>query len=188
LLKAMARMMPTEYGQALLPPVVAPVVSYVPPVIPPMPMSLVLRAVASAPVAAPASPDAIGQLQQLADAGDYEAAEKLCGDLIRRDPTSARLHYYDAILRQVSDDPSGAEAALKRAIYLDRGFVLAHHRLGMLLLGLGRRVDARRSLMTAARLADATPSSEPLAEGQGVSASDLREALREQLAALGEAA
>lgn len=108
--------------------------------------------------------------------------------MIARDPTSARLHYYDAILRQVSDDVAGAEAALKRALYLDRNFVVAHHRLGMLLLGAGRIDDARRQLLVASRLTEATPAADLLPEGQGVSAADLNHVLRDQLAAIGEAA
>jgi chemotaxis protein methyltransferase CheR len=132
--------------------------------------------------------DAIAELQQLADAGAYEEAERLCSQLIAQNPTSPRLHYYDAILRQVSDDVAGAEASLRRALYLDRNFVLAHYRLGMSLLGAGRTREGRRSLLTAARLMEEMPAAEPLPEGQGVSAGDLRDALRAQLAASGEAA
>jgi chemotaxis protein methyltransferase CheR len=179
--------LPTEFVQALQPPASPQPWVYSPPILPPMPPSRY-----AGPPLEETLPkgddDEIGAIQQLADAGEYEHAERLCAALIARNPTSARLHYYDAILRQVSDDVVGAEIALKRALYLDRNFVVAHHRLGMLLLGAGRTQDARRELMVASRLTQNAPANEPLPEGQGVSAADLHQVLRDQLAAIGEAA
>ncbi len=180
--------LPTEFVQALRPPTAPEPWAYTPPVLPPLPLPFTRSAEAPAEVKAAATDDEIGAIQLLADAGEYEQAERLCASLIASNPTSARLHYYDAILRQVSDDTAGAEAALKRALYLDRNFIVAHHRLGMLLLGLGRVQDARRALTTASRLAQAAASAEPLPEGQGISAADLHQVLRDQLAAIGEAA
>jgi chemotaxis protein methyltransferase CheR len=177
---------PTEFGQALVP-AAAPLPAYFPPVVPPLPLSMAPQP-AKGPQASLPDAQEIEHVQLLADAGAYEQAERLCRELIARDPTSARLQYYDAVLRQVSDDPAGAEAALKRALYLDRGFTLAHHRLGMLMLGAGRIPEARRSLLTAARLAEAAPESAPLPEGQGVSAGVFGAMLREQLEALGDEA
>lgn len=184
--QSVPRALPTEFVQALQPPVSPQPWIYTPPVLPPMPHLRTSSAANSQPFAR--TEDNIGAIQQLADAGAYEEAERLCATLIARDPTSARLHYYDAILRQVSDDVAGAEAALKRALYLDRNFVVAHHRLGMLLLGAGRISDARRQLLVASRLTEATPAADLLPEGQGVSAADLHQVLRDQLAAIGGAA
>ncbi|MDP3493659.1 MAG: protein-glutamate O-methyltransferase CheR [Hyphomonadaceae bacterium] len=183
---AMPQAAPAEFVQALQPLSPAQPFIYKPL---PLPDPPPLRQVDVLPLAGTSTgEDTIEAVQQLADAGAYEEAGQLCLRLIAREPTSSRLQYYDAILKQVSDDVSGAEAALRRALYLDRGFVLAHYRLGMLLLSNGRAIEARRSLLTAARLAEAAPPAEPLPEGQGVSAGDLGAALRDQLAALGEAA
>lgn len=179
--------LPTEFMQALQPPAAPQPWAYTPPMLPSVPMSRQ----GAAPVETPSfkvDDDEVGAVQQLADAGEYEQAQQLCAALITRNPTSARLHYYDAILLQVSDDASGAEAALKRALYLDRNFVVARHRLAMLLLGSGRIHDARRELIAASRLTQGAPSAEPLPEGQGVSAADLHKVLIDQLAAIGEAA
>jgi chemotaxis protein methyltransferase CheR len=180
-----AQGLPTEFGQALAP-VVSVAPAYFPPVVPPLPLFMAPQP-AKAPAANAPDTSEVEQVQLLADAGAYEQAERLCRELIARDPTSARLHYYDAVLRQVSDDPAGAEAALKRALYLDRSFILAHHRLGLLLLGAGRTQEARRSFTTAARLAGEAPQSAPLPEGQGVSAAAFGAMLREQIDALGDA-
>jgi chemotaxis protein methyltransferase CheR len=179
----------TEFGQALRLPVAPP---YVPPVLPPA---------AELPAASALSPgktesiapeiteaDALVKVQTLADAGAYEEAENLCRALIARNPTSARLQFYDAVLRQVSDDLSGAEAALRRAIYLDRNFAVAHHRLGVLMLGLGRMSEARRALLAAARLAETVRSEVLLMDGHGVSAGEFRDVVRRQLATLADPA
>lgn len=183
--QAMPRAAPMEFVQALQPlPAMQPFV-YAPL---PLPDALPIPRPAETPQAPSADRDSIEAIQQLADAGAYEAAEQMCARLIARSPTSARLQYYVAILKQVADDAAGAEAALRRALYLDRGFVIAHHRLGMLLLGAGRADEARRSLLTAARLAEALPGGALLPEGQGVSAGDLSAALRQQLDAPGAAA
>lgn len=186
LLQAASQPLPSEFATALQP--TPPPAAYMPPVIPDLPPSMCPRAT---PVLAPrvgnAGNETIERLQALADAGAYEEAELLCRTLIDIDPMSARLHYLNAILRQVADDPKGAEAALKRAVYLDRSFVLAHHRMGMLLLELGRVREGRRSLQVAARLAKVSPRDDLLPEGQGVSAGALLDAVRQQLADLEEA-
>ena len=174
--------LPTEYTQALQP---APVAPWMPAELPAVPVAPRIAAPSIVPQSAEGD---IDRLQALADAGAYEEAETLCRALIAANPTSARLQYYDAVLRQVSDDPVGAEAALKRALYLDRNFTLAHHRLGMLLLSLGRAQEARRSLLSAARLAEAAPANDLLPEGQGVSAGVFSAALREQIGRMGDAA
>lgn len=176
--------LPTEYARAVKP--ATPQV-YVPPVVPPMPLSL-LRSVATPLRQEPAENDSIARLEQLADVGAYEEAQRLCAELLRSDPTSARLHYYDAILRQVTDDPAGAEASLRRAVYLDRSFIVAHHRLALLLLELGRTADARRSFQTVIRLAQLINPTQPVPDGHGVTAQEIAESARRQLAASGEAA
>ena len=182
----LADRLPTEFAQAVQPPAVPPA-PYTPPIVPPLPLSMAVPAATREAVPI-SSADSVTRLQELADAGAYEEAGRLCSRLLAADPTSPRLHYYDAILRQVTDDPIGAEASLRRALYLDRTFIVAHHRLGTLLLALGRTAEAKRSLQTAARLADGEAPATALAEGHGVSARELAEAAREQLAMLGSAA
>ncbi len=182
--------LPTEFAQALGPatPDYAPRL-YTPPVVPPLPLSMWRPA---EPVPAPRPGldlmDELDRVRELADAGAYEEAQTRCQALMARDPMSARLQYYDAVLRQVSDDVSGAEAALRRALYLDRNFTLAHYRLGVLLLGLGRTTEARRSLLTAARLAQAAAPSDLLGEGQGASAGEFYGTVRALIDTLGAAA
>jgi chemotaxis protein methyltransferase CheR len=167
----------SEFSQALAPPQALPTLEEWRPA--PLPA-------APAPPPAPTpiatqAPSTLDDVKRLADAGAYEAAQTACDALIALQPTAARLYYYRAILRHVSDDTAGAESDLKRALYLDRNFALAHHRLGLLLLGAGRKQEGRRSLMTAARVAAAQPESAPLEEGQGVTAHAFAAMVRAQV-------
>ncbi len=130
---------------------------------------------------APASEVTLEDVRRLADAGAYERAQLVCDAVLQLQPMSAQAHYYKAILNQVCDDFAGAEAALRRALYLDRNFALAHHRLGLLLLAKGRAAAGRRALVTAERIAASLPNDAPLQEGGGVTAGAFSALVRAQM-------
>ncbi len=178
---------------ALAPVPPPPAVEAVKPFVPPQ--SAAPRSVAPARSPAPVafgSRDSGSQdleaLRRLADAGDYEPARALCSTLLASAPMVAAHHYWDALLRQATEDSSGAEAALRRALYLDRSFVLAHFRLGLLLLGQGRSREGRRALLAASRLAAALDPNVELLEGAGLTAGEFAAVARRQLDDLGAAA
>lgn len=153
---------------------------------PPLHLPLGLSVGPAIPPVAPVAPvgaldDGLERLRRLADAGEDDAARALCNALLEAHPTVAALHYYDAILHHGSGDAVAAEAGLRRALYLDRGFVLAHHRLGLLLLGTGRRDAGRRALTAALRLAAALPCDASLAEGDDIEAGRFATQLRVQI-------
>lgn len=143
-------------------------------------------ALASAPRAAPAP--SLDDVRAAADAGAYERAQQLTKALIASDPLSAEAYYYDALISLVADGVDDAEAALRRALYLNRGFALAHHRLALVLLSRARRDEARRALKTAIEIARAMPTDAPMPEGDGVTAGDFVQAVASQLETLGAAA
>lgn len=130
----------------------------------------------------------LADLRLAADAGEYERARRISRQLLAADPQSATLHYYDALLAQVCEDEKAAEAALRRALYLDRSNVLAHHRLGLVLIGRGQNAKGRQSLLTAARLAAALPPNLELPDAEGATAGEFAAAVRAQIQALGHAA
>ncbi|MGE4218666.1 MAG: protein-glutamate O-methyltransferase CheR [Alphaproteobacteria bacterium] len=123
----------------------------------------------------------LDRLRRHVEAGEDAAARQLAQALLAAYPTAAVCHYHDAILHHDAGDAVAAEAALRRALYLDRGFVLAHHRLALLLLGTGRRDAGRRSLINAARLAGALPRDLPLPEGDGITAGEFGVQVRMQV-------
>ncbi|WP_052402089.1 CheR family methyltransferase [Muricoccus aerilatus] len=108
-----------------------------------------------------------------ADAGALEAARATLRAGLRDHPMNAALHHLDGLVARGMGEDTAAEAALRRAVYLDSGFVAAHYHLGLLLLDRGAVEAGRRSIANAARLARALPGETILEEGDGMTAETL---------------
>jgi chemotaxis protein methyltransferase CheR len=78
------------------------------------------------------------------------------------------LHYLEAMVLVERGRLADAQAALRRAIYLDRELAVAHFALGAVLERLGEPSRAARSYRNAAAIAGHKPADEPapLAEGE----------------------
>ncbi|MFT4253281.1 MAG: protein-glutamate O-methyltransferase CheR [Caulobacter sp.] len=122
--------------------------------------------------------DLVEGVRRLADAGDYPGAQAACRAALALAPEDPALHLHDGLVLQALNRPGPAEAAFKRALYLDRGLALAHYHLGLLLLDQGRSKAAARSLNTAARIAGTLPAETRLAHGAGLTADQLRKSVR----------
>jgi chemotaxis protein methyltransferase CheR len=72
------------------------------------------------------------RLQELADQGGVDEALELCETLVANDRLNPAYHYFQALLLDQADQQDAAIHALQKAIYLDRGFVLAHYYLGLM--------------------------------------------------------
>jgi chemotaxis protein methyltransferase CheR len=72
--------------------------------------------------------------------------------------------------------------ALKKAIYLDRAFVLAHYHLAQIYQHQGDKVMARRSRQNVQRLLEGKPREELIPEGDGLVVGRLLELLENELA------
>jgi len=75
-----------------------------------------------------------------------------------------------------------ATNALKKTIYLDREFVLAHYNLAQLYQQSGKERLARKSLQNVQRLLEGKPRHEPVPEGDGMIAGRLLQLAEMQLA------
>jgi len=85
----------------------------------------------------------------------------------------AALHYYDGLLARTLGREAEAEGALRRALYLDPGFVMAHYQLGLLLIAVARPAEGRRFLDNAIRLGQTLPAGAHLAEADGIGPREL---------------
>lgn len=141
-----------------------------------------LVAPAEAPPAAQADADVLTAVRALLAKGAVQEAVALAGTVMAARPQDPVAHYLAALGADALDDRAAAEAGYRRAVYLERGFVMAHYLLGRLCLSAGRVADARRSLVNAARLAEGMPDDAALAEGDGMTAADLIAAARHVLA------
>lgn len=183
---ALALPLKTEFEQARQPLTPQP---WMPLPLPDAPRMFAPSQIALEPARASSDPAAsLDDVRAAADAGDYERAHQLAKALLARDPLSAEAHYYDALISLVADGAEEAEAALRRALYLNRDFALAHHRLALVLLSRARKEEAKRALKAAMELARTMPPDMAMPEGEGVTAGVFADAVARQLDNLGAAA
>jgi chemotaxis protein methyltransferase CheR len=127
----------------------------------------------------------LAMIRSLADRGELEEAGRCCEALLQEDRLNPALHFYHALVLGQKGLAEQAEQALQRALYLDRGLVLAHYHLGLLLQGRGRLPEAGRSFANTLRLLSAMAPAQVFAEGDGMSAAELRELAQAHLEILG---
>jgi chemotaxis protein methyltransferase CheR len=86
-----------------------------------------------------------------------------------------------ALILEHTGPPEEAERFLRRAIYLDRGFALAHYHLARLLLARKRTQQARKAFENVLELLARQPADQVLEHGDQITASELRESVRVHL-------
>jgi chemotaxis protein methyltransferase CheR len=123
-----------------------------------------------------------------ANRGDLAAAGRVCAAALERHANAAELHYLHAVLLSEADRGADAAAAARRALYLDRGLVVAHLSLGGALARLSDTDGARRAFRNAERLLAGMPPEAVVPASDGEPAGRLVEMARVQLRLLGEAA
>lgn len=129
--------------------------------------------------------DILEDVRRLADGGETAKAWRLLQDRIGGRGTDPVLRYYEGLLALDLGRGAEAERALRGALFLDRGFVMAHYQLGLLLARNGRATEAARALDNALRLAQGLAPETILPEGDGVSAHRLAENARALLSGIG---
>jgi chemotaxis protein methyltransferase CheR len=133
----------------------------------------------SASLPAPqATGDLLGDIRARANAGDFAAAADLCGKALVTEPLNAALHFYQGLILRALGRSEEAEKSFLKSLYLDKNFAMAHYHLGLLLLAEGRSAPGRRSLTHAAQSVAALADDNPLDEGDGVTARELRDLVR----------
>lgn len=147
------------------------------------PLEVPPAALRPAPIAQPAATpkgltENLDRIRNLADLGDLESAYRATEAALEGAPDDPRLRYYEGVLAKGLERPDAAEKALRKALYLDGNFVIAHLQLGLLRLERGDKASGRRSLATAARLSGTFSPEAPLPEGAGMTAQELRDIAR----------
>lgn len=144
---------------------------------PPLPTAPV-RKEASPPPSVPAAHDVASlasQAKAVADEGRLSEALEMCERALRADKLSASLQYLKATILTEIGSISEAAASLKRAIYIDQGFVLAHFALGHLMHRQERYREAERYFENARSLLKSCGHEDILPESEGLSAVRLLE-------------
>ena len=107
------------------------------------------------------------QARSYANSGQLAQALEWCERAIAADRLHAGYHYLRATILQEQNSLEAA-AALKRALYLEPNFVLAHYALGNLARREGRTAEAVRHFENALSLLRARSPDEILPESDGL--------------------
>ncbi len=114
-------------------------------------------------------------VRSVANQGRLHEAGELCARALELHPLDAELHYLHATLLAEAGWYADAAAAARRAIYLDRHFVMGHLLLGDALSRTGDSGGARISFANAAHLLEAMDASAMVTASDGVPAARLRQ-------------
>ena len=122
------------------------------------------------------TPDTLCATARLrANQGKLAEAAEWCAQAIAADKLNPAHHYLLATIRQEEGQADEAVQSLKRALYLDPDFVLAHFALGNLHLSQGRYREAERHFGNTLTLLQKYPEDEPLHDAEGLTAGRLTE-------------
>ncbi|TFZ08991.1 chemotaxis protein CheR [Ramlibacter humi] len=154
---------------------VAPCAPVRPPARAPVPACAPAAPSRSCLAAAPDEPAALAR--SMADRGDLGAALQWCERWIDADKVNPAAHYLRAMVLLERGEAEAARLALRRAVFLEPGFVLAHFALGNLARQAGETAAAARHYANArVQLARYQPG-DLLPEGDGLSAGRLTQLL-----------
>ena len=120
-----------------------------------------------------ASPDGDDSLRRLVDRGDWAGAEAAARARIEAAPTAPDGHYFLALVHDHRGEAGEADRCLRRALYLDRGFVMAHVQLGALMRRQGDSDGARRAFLNGLK-ALSTVADDVVVPASGLDAAGLR--------------
>jgi chemotaxis protein methyltransferase CheR len=121
-----------------------------------------------------------------ADRGEWAEAETICRRLLEADPLNAPAHFTLGLILPHTSSAQAAIAQLRRAVYVDRKFALAHYYLGTLLQRAGSLSDAKKAFRNAFRLLQTRAAEESVEHGDGMNIEELRELTRMHREILGE--
>ena len=111
----------------------------------------------------------------LANQGRIEEAIRWCEEAVSADKCNPHLHY---LLATILDEQKRFEevgVSLRKALYLDRNFVLAHFALANLSLRAGKTADARKHFGNVTEILSGYKPDDVIPESEGITAGRLAE-------------
>jgi len=120
-----------------------------------------------------------------ANEGRLDLALDWCQRALGQDRLAPDRHYLLAMVRQELGDTRGAADALKRALFVDPDYILAHVALAGLAKGDGKVAEAKRCYRNALSLLQSLDPGQILPEADGLTAGRLVEIIRVANAEIG---
>jgi chemotaxis protein methyltransferase CheR len=136
------------------------------------------------PAARPAANPEVEVIRTLADRGAWAEALRHCQAALEADLLNPAAYFYHALVLEQAGCHAEAEDALRRVLYLDRGAVLAHYYLGLILQKQRRPGPAARSFRNVLGLLARTDAGRVFADGDGMTAGELKKLTEMHLAVL----
>jgi len=135
----------------------------------------------------PADAPVLGLLARIyANQGRLSEALAWCDRAIAADRLNSAGHYLRATILLESSRPKEALVSLRRTLYLDPDFAMAHYTLGDLTRRHGQERETGKHWQNALALLRDRPPDEPLREAEGLTAGRLVEIIQQQTAFIGK--
>ncbi|MEA3209785.1 MAG: chemotaxis protein methyltransferase CheR [Chthoniobacter sp.] len=141
------------------------------------------RAVAArAPEFSP-SPE-LAAIQQMADQGDLEQAAQSCEKLLEREKLNPVAHFYYALVLEQMGRRRETQESLRRAIYLDRSFIVAHYYLGLIQQRVAEPKQALRCFRNVLDLLSGLKADQPIPAADEFTVAELKQLTQMHINAL----
>jgi chemotaxis protein methyltransferase CheR len=126
----------------------------------------------------------LASIQKIADQGDLEEAAQCCEKLLEREKLNPKAHFYYALVLEQMGRRRETQESLRRAIYLDRNFIVAHYYLGLIQQRLAEPKEASRCFRNALNLLAGMQADQPIPDANEFSVADLKRLIQMHIEAL----
>ncbi len=134
----------------------------------------------------PATPP-LEEARNLANRGNHEKALEILEKTRQEDRTSFLPLYLMGLVYSDLGEEEKATEVLRKALFLEPEFIMAHYALGTLAFKKNRPREGERHFRNAIRLLEFLPPETPLPEGEGIRREDLLHTIQSSLHQRGDA-
>lgn len=120
-------------------------------------------------------PIGIDAIRSMADRGELEEALELCLSL--GNSTDPRVHYLTSIIYQDMGNLAGAKEQLRKTLFLDQSFIMAHYSLLGIAISEGNQRDKNRHMRNLKEILIDMADEDLVSDGEGATAKDILSAL-----------
>lgn len=142
------------------------------------------RKTAAAPAVDLAANSELASIQQIADQGDLEKAAQCCERLLDREKLNPVAHFYYALILEQMGRRRETQESLRRAVYLDRNFIVAHYYLGLIQQRLGDPKQALRCFRNVLNLLSSLAADQPIPAADEFTVAELKQLTQMHIEAL----
>jgi len=126
----------------------------------------------------------LASIQRIADQGDLEKAAQGCEKLLEGEKLNPVAHFYYALVLEQMGRRRETQESLRRAIYLDRSFIVAHYYLGLIHQRLAEPKQAVRCFRNALNLLSGLKADQPIPAADAFTVAELKQLAQMHIDAL----